>query len=199
MTLLESLSGAVLAHTPDLPPIATAYEYVIAANGLFIRAEDSRISALVPARTWEHPLPALAEVQPYTRLRVPKVPGHWLWSVIARSVKALPNEAMFQFTRCREWQCTYPPQRATPSRVIFNDIPDAIVDLHSHGTLLPFFSETDNADELGFRFYVVIGQLDQNTPGAVARVGVYGHFMDVPLSTIFDDAHGLPVQDWYSA
>lgn len=200
MTLLDSLSNAILAHSPELPPVVAAYEYVVAANGLYIRSQDSRIEAMVPARKWKNPLPGLAEVQPYARLRVPRIPAHWLWSVIARSVKALPNEAMFQFTRTDgQWACTFPPQKATPARVTFDDMPDSIVDLHSHGIMKPFFSETDNRDEKGFRFYVVIGQLDKHTPFAVARVGVYGNFMDVPLSLIFDDyGHGLPIEDWYS-
>ena len=50
-----------------------------------------------------------------------------------------------------------------------------------------FFSSTDDADEQGFRLYVVIGNVDTDRPTLAARVGVYGHHMIIDPSVIFDD------------
>ena len=45
----------------------------------------------------------------------------------------------------------------------------------------------DDGDEQGFRLYVVIGNVDTLRPTIVARVGVYGHYLDINPSVIFDD------------
>ena len=99
-----------------------------------------------------------------------------------------------------KWRAIMPDQSATPASVQFDDNPMSVVDIHSHATMDPFWSSTDDADELGLRFYVVIGNLDQPMPTARARVGVYGLHMDVPLSTIFYDYDlGWPVRDLYES
>ena len=47
-----------------------------------------------------------------------------------------------------------------------------------------FFSGTDNRDELGFRFYAVIGRIF-TVPEMVLRVGIYGDMLRVPITTLF--------------
>jgi len=73
-----------------------------------------------------------------------------------------------------------PQQFTRPAGVIPLDNMDArgtsaLIDLHSHGALPPFFSPIDNTDEQGFRIYAVIGEVDRVTRIYV-RVGVYGHY-----------------------
>lgn len=183
-----NLVGAVLATGEGLPPAkALGYEYLIGANGLFIRAEDRRMAALIPLAPAR--LPGLAPVIWYANLKAPRISADWLFAVLASSRKHLPNERAFQFLWDdvgRQWRCEAPFQEADPASVVYQDAPGAVVDLHSHGALSPFFSSTDDADEQGLRFYVVIGGIDTELPQITARVGVYGHTLAVPVTTIFD-------------
>ena len=64
---------------------------------------------------------------------------------------------------------------------------DTLLELHSHHLMAAFFSATDTADEQGFRLYGVVGHLDsadQHAPEIRIRVGIYGHFWDIPASTV---------------
>jgi PRTRC genetic system protein A len=187
------ISEAILAESDKLPAFESMYQYIVAQNGLFIRAEDSRLAAMIqvaPAR-----LTGLNLVIPAAFLKVDRVPGVWLRSVLASARKRMPNEAMYQFhysgdqTRAvtRTWRCSSPAQTATPTALRFDDDGLAVVDLHSHNSMAAFFSDTDDADEQGLRFYCVIGRIDTDIPEIRCRVGVYGHFMDVPADMIFDD------------
>jgi PRTRC genetic system protein A len=187
------ISDVIMAETDDLPPIGEVmYQYVLAGNGLWIRAEDSRMEALVqiePVRLY-----GLAELAPLAELKVDRVPGVWLRSVLDSARKRMPNEAMYEFiwdgsrnhAVTRTWRCVAPAQATTPTGIKFEDDGLAVIDLHSHNSMPAFFSATDDADEQGLRFYAVIGRIDTDTPEIRVRVGVYGHFMDVPADTVFD-------------
>jgi PRTRC genetic system protein A len=184
---------AVLALEPDLPPISALYEYVIGAGGLYVRAEDARIAALVPVAPSPRPLTGLAMVEPFARLLIPRVPVEWLRSILNSARAAMPRESMYQLvpdSLARHafggWACARPKQAATPGMVTFLETESAVVDLHSHHSMGAFFSGTDDADETGLKFYCVVGRLDTQRPQIAARVGVYGHTMRVPARTVFE-------------
>jgi PRTRC genetic system protein A len=205
-----NIVDVLLARDPALPPIAAlGYEYVVAGNGLFVRAEDSRMEACIPVAAAT--LHGLAEVQPYARLKVDRVGPALLWSIQRSARRRLPNEAMYQLAydgrqgasaavptlRLRSgptWRCWMPGQVADAVRLTFEDDGQAVVDLHSHGSLPAFFSETDDADEQGLRFYAVIGRLDTERPEIRVRAGVYGQHWDVPAAAVFE---GGPFVDRY--
>ncbi len=188
-----NIRNAILAESLPLPPIQNdlMYQFVVAGNGIFIRAEDSRMEAMVPvALAHVH---GLEYVVPHARLKVPRVEAKWLWSIHKSARQHLPNEAMYQFRWSNEglarWKCTMPQNLAepTPGALTFDDDGLAVIDLHSHGTLEAFFSENiDDADEQGLRFYAVVGHVDQDFPQIEVRVGVYGHTWNVPQTTVFE-------------
>lgn len=185
--------GAILALDSSLPPVVDMCEYVVAAEGLYIRAEDGKISALVPVTLCAKPLTGLAIVEPFARLLVPLVPQDWLDAIHKSAKKAMPAEAMYQLVHddaARNsrggWAAHRPRQVSNPVSVTFADVSAASVDLHSHNSMRAFFSGQDDADEQGLRFYCVIGRLDSEQPEIAARVGVYGHTMRVPSTTIFE-------------
>ncbi len=188
MDLSLNLVGAVLATGDELPPIrALGYEYGVGANGLFIRAEDSRMRVCLPVALVLASLPGLADVATEITLKTPRIPASFLYSVLASARRHLPNERAFQFVwDAGAWRCLVPEQSATPVSVDFEDAAGAAVDLHSHGALAAFFSGTDNRDEQGLRFYIVIGKVDTDTPEITARVGAYGVTMPVEVTEIFD-------------
>lgn len=181
----------VLALEPELPPLQAMYGYVVAGNGTFIRGGDERLVALVPTAPARHT--GLAEVTPYARLLVPRIPELWLASIHHSAVAQLPREAMYQLVPDAQarnslggWACARPAQASSRAAVTFQDTGQAVVDLHSHNSMDAFFSRTDDGDEQGLRFYCVIGRLDTDRPEIAARVGVYGHHLAVPATVIFD-------------
>lgn len=183
-----TIVGAVLADQAQLPPIsALGYEYVVAANGLFIRAEDSRLEARIPIVLAD--LHGLEPVTSFARLKPPRIPAAFLWAVLKSARAALPSEEAHQF--CWDaaegrWRCRKPGQVASAFAVEYADDGAAVVDLHSHNTMPAFYSATDDGDEQGFRFYLVAGCVEAARPEIRARVGVYGHHWPVPVTAIFD-------------
>ncbi len=199
---INDIIGTVSATEPKLPLIkASGYEWVVAANGLFIRAADRRIEALVPVtyhadaalyRNGLHPVKAFAQ------LLLPRVHREAMAFFHDLAKVALPNEVLIQchwsMSFC-QWFGILPAQTGSPGSIEYCDESHAVIDLHSHGTLPAFFSQTDDADEQGFRFYVVIGKIGTPEPEIACRVGIYGHHMRVPASTLFDDI--APFRDVY--
>lgn len=189
-----SISNAIMAESEPLPPIGDVmYQYVVAGDGLFIRAENSRLIALVQIAPAQ--LNGLADLAPIAELKVERVPGIWLRSILASARRHMPNEAMYQFHYGGEthkaithtWRCSSPGQIVSPTGLSYDDDGEAVIDLHSHNSMPAFFSATDDADEQGLRFYAVIGRIETDTPEIRVRVGVYGHHLAVPADLVFDE------------
>jgi PRTRC genetic system protein A len=91
-----------------------------------------------------------------------------------------------------------PPQQTTTASVIspHQSSSDILLDIHSHGRMSAFWSDTDNTDEQGFRAYGVIGNLHRQ-PEICLRLGVYGYWFPIPLTTLFHPT--ADIQDVYLA
>ena len=199
----------LFAHSgKPLPPFDAGklFEYIVAANGVFIRAEKPGLSVLLKVQPLDpigsnalRVLDALKE-----HIAIEKMPASVLEAVIQQSEYALPNEMLFYLRETADsWELTIPEQRASPGRVEPVDPDDpaaqnALCEIHSHGHLEAFFSETDDREEaFGFRIYCVIGTPPGGRYGYVVagqrvwqircRVGVYGHFVEVPAEWLFDE------------
>jgi PRTRC genetic system protein A len=175
---------------PLPPPAGRAYEYLLAGNGVFLRAENRFVQAVLPLTTVE--VRGLAPLASRVRLRVPRLPASLLVQVLAdarqaRTASGQLNEVLYRFRYDGQAvRVEKPPQVATTTRVssLGDGGLDTILDLHSHGTMPAFWSAIDNADEGGFRFYAVIGRLDDR-PEIRLRLGAYGYHFDLPLATLF--------------
>ena len=173
---------------------ALAYQYIMAGNGIFVRAETCFFTALLPVTACT--VRGLPLLHSRFRLLVPRIPGHLLDTVLADARRARRpgnslNEVLYQFHHhVRAVQVKKPPQQTTPTSITTHvttaahDAAGIICDLHSHGNMCAFFSQTDNADEQGARFYAVIGRLD-SAPEMRLRVGVYGYWLPLPLTAVF--------------
>ena len=173
---------------------ALAYQYILAGNGVFVRAETRFFTALLPvtACTVRGLLPLLPQFQ----LLVPRIPARLLDAVLTDARRARRpdgglNEVLYQFHHHgRAVQVKKPAQQTTPTSVAASvttavaDAASIICDLHSHGNMRAFFSQTDNADEQGACLYGVMGRLDSE-PEMRLRVGVYGYWLALPLTAVF--------------
>lgn len=195
--MMPDLATYHIYHGGELPPNqAIAYEYWLAGNGLYLRAENRFVEALIPiAPVAVRGLPSLS---PKITLRTPKLPAALLTQVAhdARAVRGRGNcllEALYHFHyQDGHVRVIKPPQQATTTSVVAQsgDTSDLILELHSHGRMGAFFSAVDDKDEVGMRWYGVIGRLDTK-PEMVLRLGVYGYRMTVPVATLFSGTESV--------
>ena len=185
----------IFATSPELPPMgAHLYEYVVGANGVFVRARRLGLEALIWVAATAQPVRGLAEVEPYVRLHH-LVNEPWVNTMLTYAISAGQNEILFYLSGCDPWQMSIPEQIAGGASVRPSDPyaggADTILEVHSHHHMDCFFSGTDDQDESsGFRLFAVLGCLDRK-PAILTRVGIFGHFWEIPASWIFEMPEGL--------
>ena len=163
------------------------YTYIMAGNGIFLQAKREGLHVLIPVSNSK--IAGLPMLTPFVRLSS-CVPKNLLFTALELSRQNFPNEMLFWFNLNDRWSMDVPQQLMRRASVVPFDNLDArgtsaLIDLHSHGSLSPFFSPIDDKDEQGFRIYAVIGELDR-LPKLCVRVGVYGHYFDIPAATLFE-------------
>lgn len=180
-----------------LPPIEVSlYEYVLAANGLFVRGERRELSVLLPVASME--VRGLAMLQPQFELRVPRVPQSVLLSCLDQARRACDHhgflvEMVFHLwvDERGNWHMEIPKQAQESASVQpLDDSPSssyarALLELHSHAELAPQFSSADDGDEIGFRLYAILGHVS-NFPKLKVRVGLYGYRWEIHAREILD-------------
>lgn len=197
-------------HGGALPPLDKPYEYIVAANGVFIRATDDYVSTCFCVCPMPAPVRGLAPLTGFVSLKVPRIPLELLVPLLrhARSQPAAGgslSESFYRIHRLAQgYRLTIPPQVGTSCRVTSagDGGPDVILEIHTHGTASAYWSATDDADEQGFRFYAVLGRLHQPTPEMRLRLGVYGYWLPLPLRLLFTATTpdgACPVQDLEAA
>ena len=179
-------------HKSDPLPTndALAYQYILAGNGLFIRAETHFFEAILTIASCT--VRGLASLRRHFRLKVPRIPARLLDTILTDARRARRpdgglNEVLYQFYHHGQTvQVRKPPQQTTATSVLAMGMDDAAVicDLHSHGNMRAFFSQTDDADEQSARLFAVIGKLDTE-PEIRLRVGVYGYWQPLPVTAVF--------------
>lgn len=203
------LDNLVTYHIHKRHPLpvndALAYQYVLAGNGVFVRAKTRFFTALLPVTACT--VRGLLSLHTRFQLLVPRIPARLLAAVLADARRARRpdggrpdnglNEVLYQFHHHgRAVQVKKPAQQTTPISVTtaVADAAGIMCDLHSHGNIRAFFSQPDNADEQGVRLYAVMGKLD-STPEMRLRVGVYGYWLPLPLTAVF--TNNGPFKDLY--
>jgi PRTRC genetic system protein A len=192
---MQSLVDYVVAREGQaLPEVSSQlYEYVLAGNGMFVRGRREGLEAMVPVSFFK--VRGLQELDPYCVLKYPKCPTSGLEIMLRVARDACtdkPTEVLFYMQwDGYQWQLHVPPQDGSEGHVKTLDdgadskFASSLVDIHSHHVVDAFFSPTDNKEEQGFRLYGVLGNIFEG-PTIRLRVGIYGHFMEVPATTLFE-------------
>ncbi len=189
---------------PSLPPFdAIAYEYITASNGIFLRAENRFMVAIIPVV--QAPPGTVRGLHPLTAkitLKVPRIPASLLQDILADArlmqFNGQLNEVLYRFHHNGQTiNVDRPSQDTSPTSVeaIGDGGADVILEIHSHGNMRAFWSNTDNQDEKGFRVYGVIGKLDSDEPEIRLRVGIYGYHYPIGQNVIFSDTNNSPFKD----
>ena len=186
--MLKLIQHLVVKENGTLPETSHClYAYVLAGNGVFLKAKREGLDVLMPVSSIN--IVGLPTLVPYVNLSS-RVPRNLLLMALGLSRQSFPNEILFWFNLDDCWRMDVPRQCTRPAGVMPLDNTDArgtsaLIDLHSHGALRPFFSTIDNKDEQGFRIYAVLGEVNRK-PTICVRVGVYSHYFDIPAFTVFE-------------
>lgn len=68
-------------HTPLPPNDALAYQYILAGNGVFVRAETRFFTALLPVTAVT--VRGLPPLRPRFQLKIPRIPARLLAAILA--------------------------------------------------------------------------------------------------------------------
>lgn len=197
----------IATHAAPLPEPTNGITWIWAANGIFKRACDATLDALILVQPLAQPTPGLAQLLPHVRWRQypERLPGWLLTAILVHAKKAstgandlvIPIEQQYHLVLDRgQVQVRTPPQQAAPSFVRYEMPHGAVLlDLHSHHIMQAYFSATDDRDDQGLSVSAVIGRIFGPVPEIAVRVNLHGHRSTIPATLIFD---GLgPFHDTY--
>ncbi len=176
------------------PSLSGFYDYIVAANGVFIRAARPHLSVLIPVMWFDLELRGLARLDALdVRARVDhRVPRELVEIILSVSIAAGEQEKLFYLKPmdiAPYWKLILPEQEASaydvhPTREGAAD--GVLIEVHSHHHMAPCPSGRDDRDEAyGVRLYAILGRLPER-PTLAVRVGCWGYFYDVPAADIFD-------------
>lgn len=192
-----AISGLIDYHVllnEGCPPLKApaGYDFVLAGNGLFKRGENRHLRVMQPLLRRE--FPGLEHAQRECVLKKGKIPARLVEEIVQAS-KQRPDgprsEAMFYILAGEEGYTWTRPERETAGAgsVQYERLrqDDVVMEIHSHHDMKAFFSGTDDADELGFRLYGVLGRVNAEWEIKI-RVGLYGDRWDLPPFAVFTGA-----------
>ena len=184
--------GYHLATSNNLPSYSQKLqEYWLAKNGLYVRSHRRELEVCLQIALTQ--VAGLQPIEPYFRLTVPKVKSQIIADLINAASTHPQQEILFYLgVKNNLWWCHTPLQAASSTHVVSLEnslevtYTDALVEIHSHGTLAAYPSSTDNQEEKGkFRVFAIIGTLDA-TPTIYTRIGIYNHFFPIDPNLIFE-------------
>ncbi len=175
--LINSLTG--LEGEPGV-----FYNYILAGNGLYLRAKNAHLAATVCIAPQE--IRGLASLEENIQLLHGKIPLYFL--KLALSILCIKPD-IEQYLAVNWWgnySLNVPSQLQTDVSVIYETLPGTVLDIHSHvGGVPARFSGIDNRDEQWLCLYAVVGDLRHLCPTIELRLGVYGYFMPLGKEEVF--------------
>lgn len=159
------------------------YNYILAENGLFVKAESSLLEATVCIGF--STVRGLQPLEEKVELPKGKIPNYIYNIALSVFFTDRRQEHYLAVTWEGGYRIVMPEQERSECQVKYERLPSTVLDIHSHGTMGPSFSWTDDRDEQGLRLYMVVGKLDTLLPELLMRVGVYGYFAPIQFEEVF--------------
>lgn len=160
------------------------YDYILAREGLYIRAKNALLSATVCIAPEE--VRGLASLGESVELVHGKIPIYLLDLVLSAMCSKTYVEQYFAIIWDGGYTLRMPTLSQGAGSVRYEVLPNTIMDLHSHTFgKSPHFSDIDDRDEQGFRLYAVVSGLRDLFPTVAIRLGIYGYFVPVGKGEIF--------------
>jgi PRTRC genetic system protein A len=198
---IRHLPGAALAVAGEEDGPSRGLLYRVAGNGLFktARVAAAGLTVTVPVARAERPIRGLPPLAPTVDLAHGALPTDHFATILGlfAAAAALGVEAHAAIA-VRDGAYHLVRREvgvATGGRVRYRLHPEdgpIVLDIHSHQRLPPFFSATDDADDVGIAVYAVVGAFgDPGGPAVRARLGALGHWWPVSLGALFDGPLGV--------
>ncbi|BAS60004.1 MULTISPECIES: hypothetical protein [Leptolyngbya] len=191
--MTHSLIGYHFIHQDSLPQhYGSIRDYLIAGNGIFIRAERPDFSAIILVQSLL--IPGLKSIAPRLTLRRPRISANLVTQMIGIANSPRPFvETLFYFHWSQdEWKLTVPSQIQTRNSVqpilseaSDNDYQTATIEVHSHPPNATTFSADDTQIATGFRIFAILADVD-TVPKLITRVGIDGMFWSIPAHWVFE-------------
>ena len=160
------------------------YSYILAADGVYIRAMNDALSVTVNIANQK--VRGLAPLNEEIYLRHGKIPLHLLNLALSILCAKPDIERYLAFTWEGEYRLREPPQDASSGHVNYEVLPNTVLDIHSHTGGMPArFSGIDDHDEKGFSLYAVVADIRNLFPTIEIRLGVYGYYLPLDRSEVF--------------
>jgi PRTRC genetic system protein A len=174
----------------------TCYDYIMGSNGLFLEAENNFFKVRIPV-AWCL-VRGLNEVSTEVVLKCGKIPASLFELAMSNALIDLQKEAYYAITwKEGSYHLFKTQQHGEFNRLSYNTIPNTVMDLHSHPTFAPEFSDADNKDDQGLRISAIMGNLHQTPCHVIIRLGVYGYFLEMRWEDIFEGLLPSGVIDVY--
>ena len=183
----QPLVDYLVARTGLPPRRGSAYDYVLAGDGLFVAAANPWLDLRVPVASCE--VRGLRPVYAGCTLVHGRMPRRVWEGIVAclRLAYAASHEALIGVRHDGAgYRLVLPTQRVGAVSVHYMPQEDLVLEVHSHCDGPARFSLTDTGDEQRLRLYGVVGRLGSSRPQVALRAGAYGYFLPVPWSSIFD-------------
>jgi PRTRC genetic system protein A len=159
------------------------FDYVLAGNGLFLRAESRFVyvlKKLAPVR-----VAGLPEINESFCWKLPLMPA-WVLLTIHKEAERYPTTETFYRVKWvdGEYKIYAPSQHGERAslRYYVEDQENVVLEIHTHPKMEAFFSDEDNADEQGFRIYGVLASPFGEYNEALFRLGIYGYHFPIDCS-----------------
>jgi PRTRC genetic system protein A len=181
-TLMQPLHGETLPK-----PEAGKHRFVIAGDGVYVEAVNPVLEVRLPVAKSSIKLPYGQIGSAGVRLAHGQIPRRILQDVCEKTFLCSPNEwaGLVVWDNIRKEYALYEPDVISFSaghisyRNVLPDEYELVMDLHSHGNMPAFFSETDDKSDIG-GFYIagVVGNCDSGDPTFATRIVVNGHLFE---------------------
>ena len=159
------------------------YNYIMAANGLFIEAENKLMEVRIPIAYCD--IRGLAPLSMKFVLTYGSIPQRFFDLSLDMFLSDITREHYIAIIGDAGYRFHIPIQDKLAGRVTYETGDSVVLEMHSHHTMGTSFSVTDNEDEKGLRVYGIIGNLDK-TPIVNLRLGVYGYYLPLAWKEVFD-------------
>lgn len=175
------------------PVESILHEYLLAGNGVILRAQREELSVSVPLVFRE--IKGLPTVFVGIKWHKPKVPSR-IWDEICQHARTSNSKESFReelyliyWNNDRDsWQWSTSSRDRTYASTIADDsLPEyaeACIEIHTHPDGAYQFSSADDRDESGkFRIFGIMADV-HDKPKFRFRCGIYDHLIPIPFSWI---------------
>lgn len=180
---------------------AVKFEYLMAGNGLLIRAKRREFSVCLPV--CRESITGLPAVESGIVWHKPKIP-EFIWREILENARAGSDSIQFREdvyvvfwhqASCR-WHWKNVSRERDYARTIADDrlseYGEACLELHTHPPGANHFSLADDRDESGkFRLFGILIDIHSPHPKVRFRCGVYDYFAQIPAAFVSEMPEGF--------